>query len=102
VLVTIEPGVGHAEAEHSKAAVESFGVTERDMPPREIVRLGRKAGFRSARVYPTPKMLAMIQYEMPALSRLPDWLSDVVRWAGMGWLMLAAKYRRGGMVVLRK
>ncbi len=102
VLVTIEPGVGHAEAEHSKAAVTAFGVTERDMPPRDIVRLGRAAGFRSARVYPTPKMLAMIQYEMPALARWPDWLSDLVRWGGMGWLMLAAKHRRGGMVVLRK
>lgn len=102
VLVTIEPGVGHAEAEHSKTAVDAFGVTERDMPPREIVRLGRKVGFRGARVYPTPKMLAMIQYEMPALARLPDWLSDVVRWGGMGWLMLAAKHRRGGMVVLHK
>ncbi len=102
VLVTIEPGVGHADAEHSRAAVESFGVTEQDMPPRVIWRLGRAAGFRSARVYPTPKMLAMIQYEMPGLARLPDWLSDLVRWGGMGWLMLAGKYRRGGMVVLRK
>ncbi|MBN8480091.1 MAG: methyltransferase domain-containing protein [Xanthomonadales bacterium] len=102
VLVTIEPGVGHAQAEHSKAAVTAFGVTERDMPPRDIVRLGRAVGFRSARIYPTPKMLAMIQYEMPALARLPDWLSDLVRWGGMGWLMLAAKHRRGGMVVLLK
>jgi SAM-dependent methyltransferase len=102
VLITIEPGVGHAEAEHSRRAVDAFGVTERDMPPRDIVRLGRAAGFRSARVYPTPKMLAMIQYEMPQLARLPNWLSDFVRWAGMGWLMLMAKRWRGGMVVLRK
>lgn len=102
VLVTIEPGVGHAEAELSKVAVQAFGVTERDMPPRDIVRLGRAAGFRAARVYPTPKMLAMIQYEMPKLARLPDWLSDVIRWGGMGWLMLVAKHWRGGMVVLRK
>ncbi len=102
VLVTIEPGVGHAEAEASRIAVETFGVTERDMPPRDIVRLGRAAGFTAARVYPTPKMLAMIQYELPRLARLPDWLSDLVRWGGMGWLMLAAKHRRGGMVVLRK
>lgn len=102
MLITIEPGDGHAEAEHSRAAVDSFGVTEQDMPPRRILRLARAAGFSGARVYPTPKMLAMIQYEMPALARLPAWLSDVVRWFGMGWLMLFAKYRRGGMVVLRK
>ncbi len=102
VLVTIEPGVGHAAAELSKQAVEAFGVTERDMPPSEIARLGRAAGFREVRVYPTPKMLAMIQYEMPKLARLPDWLSDLIRWGGMGWLMLGAKRWRGGMVVLRK
>ncbi|WP_440222454.1 class I SAM-dependent methyltransferase [Dokdonella sp. MW10] len=102
VLVTIEPGVGHAEAEHSRIAVDMFGVTERDMPPRDIVRMARAIGFRGARVYPTPKMLAMIQYEMPVLARLPDWLSDLVRWGGMGWLMLVAKRWRGGMVVLRK
>lgn len=102
MLITIEPGMGHADAEHSRAAVESYGVTERDMPPGVIRRLGRQAGFRSVRVYPTPKMLAMIQYEMPGLARLPDWISDVVRWCGMGWLMLFGKHRRGGMVVLRK
>lgn len=102
ILVTVEPGVGHAAAEYSKLAMDAFGVTERDMPPREIVRLARAAGFRSARVYPTPKMLAMIQYELPALARLPDWISDFIRWAGMGWLILAAKHWRGGMVVLRK
>jgi SAM-dependent methyltransferase len=102
VLVTVEPGRGHAEAELSRRAVESFGVTERDMPPREIVRLARAAGFRGARVYPTPKMLAMVQYELPILARAPAWLSDFVRWAGIGWLMLAAKWWRGGMVVLRK
>lgn len=102
VLVTIEPGVGHAKAEHSKHAVDTFGVTERDMPPRDIRRIGRAAGFRQVRVYPTPKMLMMIQYEMPSLARLPDWCSDVVRWAGIGWLMLFGKRRRGGMVVLRK
>ena len=102
MLVTLEPGVGHAAAEHSRVAVETYGVTERDMPPREIIRLGRAAGFRDARIYQMPKMLAMIQYEMPGLSKLPAWLSDFVRWGGMGWLMLIGKYRRGGMVVLRK
>lgn len=102
VLITIEPGVGHAEAEHSRKAVEAFNVTERDMPPREVARIARAAGFRDVRVYPTPKMLMMIQYEMPQLARLPDWVSDLVRWCGIGWLMLFAKHRRGGMVVLRK
>ena len=102
ILVTLEPGEGHAAAEHSQVAVDAFGVTERDMPPREIIRLARAAGFRKSRVYQMPKLLAMVQYEMPRLERLPAWLSDFIRWGGMGWLMLIGKYRRGGMVVLRK
>jgi hypothetical protein len=77
-------------------------VTEQDMPPPRIMRLGRATGIRDARVYPTSKMLAMIQFGMPTLARLPAWFSDVVRWFGMGWLMLFAKYRRGGMEVLHK
>ena len=101
-LVTIEPGAGHAAAEHSLNAVREYGVTERDMPPREIVRLGRAAGFSSARVYPAPKMLAMIQYEMPRFERFPAFVSDAIRWAGKGYLMLAAKWWRGGMVVLTR
>ncbi len=102
VLITVEPGAGHAAAEISLQAMREFGVTERDMPPRTILRMAKTIGFRGARVYPTPKMLAMLQYEIPKLANWPAWLSDIIRWGGMGYLMLLAKHWRGGMVVLRK
>jgi SAM-dependent methyltransferase len=50
--VTSEPGAGHAHAEVSIQAREKYDVTEKDMPPRRIVEVGREVGFRSFRTYP--------------------------------------------------
>ncbi len=50
VLVTHEPGEGHAEHPATRAAVAHYGVTEKDMPPRHIVRLARDIGFRGQRI----------------------------------------------------
>jgi SAM-dependent methyltransferase len=63
VCITSEPGVGHADAPHSREAVLKFGVTERDMPPALIVQLGRAAGFRSFRVFPSPGQVHALLYE---------------------------------------
>ena len=54
VCVTREPGVGHADAEASLNAVETYGVTERDMPPTLIARHAFEIGFRQVNVYPFP------------------------------------------------
>lgn len=50
VLVTHEPGEGHAGKPETRAAAERYGVTEKDMPPRHIVALAREIGFRGSRV----------------------------------------------------
>ena len=50
--ITSEPGEGHHDAATSRAAVERFGVTEKDMPPTKIIELGRQVGFRTFAVYP--------------------------------------------------
>src|SRR5262245_52279864 len=52
VMIASETGPGHHEK--SREVEERYGVTEKDMPPRRIVRLGRAAGFRRWRVYPRP------------------------------------------------
>ena len=49
-LVASEPGVGHARASQDFAG--KYDVTDKDMPPFRIVRLGKKIGFRTARIYP--------------------------------------------------
>jgi SAM-dependent methyltransferase len=52
VCVASEPGTGHAAAPGTQAAVDRFGVTEKDTPPKKIIMLGRQAGFRSFQVFP--------------------------------------------------
>lgn len=50
ICITVEPGEGHAAA--SEAAAAAFGVTEKDMPPHQVIAMGREVGFRRFRVYP--------------------------------------------------
>jgi SAM-dependent methyltransferase len=51
VCVTAEPGTGHAAAAGSAEARERWGVTEKDMPPKTIIELARRVGFRGHDVY---------------------------------------------------
>lgn len=51
ILITVEPGVGHSKSVHSIKAVQEFGVTEKDMPPKKIISIAKKIGFRYSEVY---------------------------------------------------
>ncbi len=57
ICLTVEPGEGHAAV--SQHAVETFGVTEKDMPPHHVIATGRAVGFRQFRVFArsTPPVL---------------------------------------------
>jgi len=92
VCVASEPGIGHARDPQSLDAVRRYQVTEKDMPPGKIIRLGRKAGFRSHRVYPHFKFLHAALYG-------PD--KTLAQRLG-GVLLALFGYRRSGIVVLRK
>ena len=50
VCVTVEPGEGHSTSHHAIHAMNHFGVTEKDMPPRHIRKLAAAAGFSSIRI----------------------------------------------------
>jgi SAM-dependent methyltransferase len=52
VCVTSEPGTGHGQSGEAMAAVQKYNVTEKDMPPRRIIEAGKKAGFRTFKIYP--------------------------------------------------
>lgn len=69
ILLTHEPGEGHSASPGSVAAMEQFGVRERDMPPDLIWSAARSAGFRSHRVYPMQEELLKVFYrqEVPPL-----------------------------------
>jgi SAM-dependent methyltransferase len=63
VCITSETGPGHARK--SREVVERFGVTEKDMPPTLIRRLGGKAGFRRVAFYPRADEIGKYLYGKP-------------------------------------
>jgi SAM-dependent methyltransferase len=58
ICITVEPGAGHAAS--AQATVARFGVTEKDMPPRAIMALADRIGFRECLVYPRPEVQPVI------------------------------------------
>jgi SAM-dependent methyltransferase len=103
ILVTHEPGEGHAESPATKAAVDRYGVTEKDMPPRHIVALGRKIGFSRSRILVNTERLVRLGMgigESGILGRL-------ARYRALQPLVAAAMHfsrwgRLGSMVVLTR
>src|SRR5882757_1835293 len=65
MLITHEPGVGHAINPASIEAMKLYGVNERDMPPYLIIEQGRKAGFDDFRVFPMQDDIRRIFYGSP-------------------------------------
>ncbi len=53
-VICIEPGEGHARSPGSLYAVETYGVHERELPPRVILRYAKAAGFRRHLILPWP------------------------------------------------
>ena len=88
VLIAAEPGVGHGKA--AREVMERYNVTDRDMPPRLLLRLGRQVGFRKGRIYPHAQALGAAVY------RRRGWMT----WAYANFHLLFA--RRSGITVLFK
>jgi SAM-dependent methyltransferase len=85
VCITSEPGAGHHLSPEARAAVARYNVTEKEMPPDHIIALGRRAGFRSFRVYPHAFDLHLNLYQRdPEQAAPPDrwprWLKRVLYW----------------------
>jgi ubiquinone/menaquinone biosynthesis C-methylase UbiE len=62
ICVTSEPGMGHRKSRSSTEAIKNYNVTEKDMPPLKIKRIGKKTGFRIFRIYPHSKHLNIAIY----------------------------------------
>jgi len=69
VLITHEPGEGHADSPGSIEAMKLYGVSERDMPPHLILRHAEELGFTSSRVYPMQHDLIEFFYRDPIPKR---------------------------------
>ncbi len=76
ILITHEPGEGHATSPGSIEAMRLYGVNERDMPPHLIIAQGLAIGFSSPRVLPMQHELMTIFYEdkVPPLFSKAAWL----------------------------
>lgn len=73
ICVALEPGRGHHRKSRETAA--AYDVTDKDMPPSYIRRLGRKVGFNRCRVLPAPQHFGKALY---ANQRVTGWLGRLV------------------------
>lgn len=101
-VIISEPGKGHSKSEHSKAAMEKYGVTEEDMPPKKVIRYAKKAGFRSWEVYPDigliQRALTKKTFNRSLLKYVPG---GFIRYIAVQYLLLFRKSFQG-IVVLHK
>jgi SAM-dependent methyltransferase len=60
ICITSEPGIGHGTSKTSREVARLYGVTEKDMPPKRIIRAGGKAGFKIFEIYPHTSSNAIV------------------------------------------
>jgi SAM-dependent methyltransferase len=102
LCVMLEPGWGHHRK--SRAVEEVHEVTEKDMPPYYLRRLGKQAGFRRSAVYPAPHQLGKALF--PAQGVRLGWAWKLATWGPMKYLTALAVmvlYKRyNGITILHK
>ncbi|MBW2273349.1 MAG: class I SAM-dependent methyltransferase [Deltaproteobacteria bacterium] len=91
VCVALEPGVGHASQEASRSAAETYGVTERDMPPSLIMRAGQAAGFGRMEIHRRPSLAAA-----GTLGSLFFFCREIAK------ILIGRGNRQSGLVVMHK
>ena len=60
VCITSEPGIRHAESKMTIEAVKRHHVTERNMPPKRIIKAAKNAGFKAFEIYPHASSSAIV------------------------------------------
>ena len=80
LCVAVEPGTGHGASATSVEARQRWGVTEKDMPPKLLIALGERIGFRDHDVY----VRIQAPLKMPRPRNLRDHLDLAKR--VLGWL----------------
>lgn len=100
ICITSEPGLLHER--RSRAVIEQYGVTERDMHPAKIIRAGKRVGFRRFSVHPHASYLYIALYRnagrglLGKLLRLPGMRTL----AGMATVLFSR--HQAGITVLHK
>lgn len=102
VCIASEPGVGH-EA-RSRDVIAKYDVTEKDMPPKHVIKLGRLVGFERCRAHARVDHVGRLLYtsHWQALGRLSRWINVwPVRYLAILGLLLFMKGRHG-LTVMHK
>jgi SAM-dependent methyltransferase len=91
ICIALEPGRGHARK--SREIDETFDVTDKDMPPSHVCRIGRRVGFSRCRIVPAPQHLGKALYAQRWFAPLRHLLVQaIMMW--QGWYC--------GIAILRK
>jgi len=101
ICVTSEPGVGHSDTEAAITAVRRFNVTEKEMPPKHIIKIARQCGFRKYDVFPHADSIAY--YSMYSVINSPANLRNIKmlkKLVKLIWTFL--QKRNSGVVTLYK
>ena len=102
ICVASETALGHEKA--SRDIAERYDVTEKNMHPALIARLGKKAGFRNIRTYPRADQFGSIFYEPSRPTS--SWKSRLARCWPFNYLavfgLMTVLKRTSGIVVLTK
>ncbi len=102
LLITHEPGRGHAAAEGSRQAMEKYGVTEKDMPPRKILRLGKEIGFEPGRIVPMPEVVMSCVFGQTGNTVMDGLLRSPLVQAAAHLLLWLRRRGSGSIVTMQK
>jgi SAM-dependent methyltransferase len=83
--IVLEPGLGHHTK--SQAIDDAYDVTDKDMPPSHVWKIGRRAGFTRRQIFPAPQHLGKALY---ATMRLSGWRARLLGVPGLRSLAVQA------------
>ncbi len=76
-IIICEPGLGHSKTAQSINAVKTYGVNERDMPPKLSRKALKQSNFKNLKTYAYPAMVHRALYSSGAgktkILRSNDW-----------------------------
>jgi len=63
ICIAVEPGKNHLKSKHTQEIIKDYNLNESEMPPNKICYLGKKAGFRTVKVYPRSSLISQYTYK---------------------------------------
>jgi 2-polyprenyl-3-methyl-5-hydroxy-6-metoxy-1,4-benzoquinol methylase len=105
ICITSEPGLWHNKTQKSIKVVKMYDVNERDMSPKKIIRAGRKAGFRTFRIYPQLNHLSLALYKKPFQIPVSNFIKLIFKFnffRNLAVIFIILFYKRYNGIVLMK